>query len=134
MLDNSRSMSMADIHTALYSLLDAMTPDDHIQFIRTGSTPVLLNSWTSNTAEIMSSIDALYAAPEFHFINNRLMLAVENIGAYWHGREYYYTVVLQIFFKPVKFSVIGIGTAIPVAGAGNYRIITGFNHEFNPKC
>ncbi|MCP4129830.1 MAG: hypothetical protein GY754_02320 [bacterium] len=69
-------------------------------------------------------------SPEFHFYKGLIMIALENIFVYWHNRGSYYSVVPQIRFEPIEYWVIEIGTVVPVAGAGNYRIIAGFNHEF----
>jgi len=60
-------------------------------------------------------------------------MALENQFAYWINRGFYYIIVPQIRFEPVRFWCVEIGASIPVVGAENYRIIAGFTYEFNYK-
>ncbi|MCP4129829.1 MAG: VWA domain-containing protein [bacterium] len=79
-IDGSGSMLsvMPEIQTALHSLLDSMTNDDYMQFIRSGETPVLLNSHTNNKTELTTSIEGLTASGDHERYDLAIDLALEN--------------------------------------------------------
>ena len=58
-IDSSGSMGsiFSTVQTALNSMLDSMTTDDYMQFIRTGAPPVILSNWTNDTETISNTIN-----------------------------------------------------------------------------
>ena len=81
--------------------------------------------------EDQKNLFTLNFSPEVHLFRDRMMFAIENIFSYWQKRGYTFTMIPQIRWEPFQYWVLEIGAAIPVAGASNYRLIAGINHEFN---
>lgn len=79
-IDVSGSMSsdMPTIKAELYSLVNAMTSEDYMQFLITGSTPTIQVSWQNDTDLIKNSIDNLYGSGTAERYDLAISKAVNN--------------------------------------------------------